>query len=303
MDEEEAEPAPSGGAYRPLIILDAANIVRSNPGATATLAPLLAADAFWRSQGFPAVVSVLPMGMEAQASGSAERAWAAAARACGALVLVPCRDRGADDLFSISLAVQHDGFLVSNDRYADHTGTIAASSGAAPAAVESWLSRRVVTFAWGGPALFLPHPLLLNAALREARQAPPSLGVWGSAAAPAAAPASAAAPAAAAPAPAPPAPAPPAPAAAPYEALHGAAGHSGSSGAQCRECGALGHARMQCPQLRCFNCNGVGVGHMSSQCPHPRRPPLACWACGQAGHRREACPGAGGGRAGGGSST
>ena len=309
MDEEEGAPP----AFRPLLVLDGANVVRACPQPTASLAPLLACDRFWRSHGFEGVVSVLPMGMEAQAATAEEQHWVAAARSCGALVLVPCRDRGADDLFSISLAVQHNGFLVSNDRYADHTGAIAASSGAAEASVAAWLAQRVVTFAWGGPAHFLPHPLSLNAAMREGREGPPSLGVWSG------------------------------PYALPMQGSFGSAAMLGGSTAmlggstamlssgtamfsggaggggsgplaapqrlpaaseappraagagQCRECGESGHGRMQCPQLRCFNCNGVGVGHLSAECPHPRKPPLTCWTCGQPGHRRDQCPGASGG--------
>ena len=293
-EEESAPPAP----VRPLVVLDAANVIRSCPQPTASLSPLLACDRFWRSHGFP-VVSVMPMGMEAQAATAEEQQWVAAARACGALVLVPCRDRGADDLFSISLAVQHNGFLVSNDRYADHTGAIAASSGAAEASVAAWLAQRVVTFAWGGPAHFLPHPLSLHAALREGRQGPPSLGVWPG---PEAFPAQGS-------------PGSTAMLSSGTSMLSSAGGGGGGGGpmappqhlpaasqappraagaGQCRECGESGHGRMQCPQLRCFNCNGVGVGHMSAECPYPRKPPLACWTCGQPGHRRDQCPGASG---------
>ena len=292
MEEEEERPVPgASGAppQRPLVVVDGANVIRGSTQSS-SLQALLICDHFWRRHGFPCV-SLLPMGMEAQAASAEEVQWVSAARACGCLVLVPCRERGADDLFSISLAVQHDGFLVSNDRFADHTRTIAASSGVEQRAVEEWLAKRVVTFAWGG-AVFLPHPLSLNLALGESRKAPATpLGIWA---------------AVAGPAPPPPAvlcaPAPQPPLAAPENAALAAtaavawsgSGMGGGGGGrraavQCHLCGEFGHIRIECPKLECFNCGGVGVGHMSSQCPFPRKQGPVCWRCGEAGHTRAQC--------------
>jgi hypothetical protein len=171
MEEENAR-SDETSVYLPLIVQDGANIIHRHPGER-TLRALALSDAFWATQGFP-ILSVLPLGMEKCACSAEEEAWLQQALSRGALLLAPCAQRGDDDLFSLSLAMRHDAYLVSNDRFADQKERVAGAAGCAPEQVQAWLDDRVITFAWAGDN-FVPHPLAATRAFKDARGAPPAL--------------------------------------------------------------------------------------------------------------------------------
>jgi hypothetical protein len=67
------------------------------------------------------------------------------------------------------------------------------------------------------------------------------------------------------------------------------------AGMVCFNCGEKGHLSRQCPnprkemkdRVRCFNCGKVG--HMSFDCPEPRKN-KACYNCGSEEHIARDCP-------------
>ena len=153
-------------------MLDGANLIHRHPGER-TLRALLLADAYLSSHSFPTLF-VLPLSMEKVCRGAEEDAWLNRSLLSGALLLAPCSSRGDDDLFSLSLAVQHNAFLISNDRFADQVARVAGAAGVTAEAVQRWLDDKVVPYAWAGDN-FVPHPLAATRAFKDARGAPPAL--------------------------------------------------------------------------------------------------------------------------------
>lgn len=151
----------------PLVVIDGANVAHASTSLqqtpTASLSLVASADAYWSSRGVPCI-TVLPSGMERCARDAGEVAWLRAAQESGRLMMAPCRRGGDDDIFALSLAVERDGFIMTNDRFSDHVSTIATAAGAGPEDVSRWLSERVITFACAGETV-TPHPFGLAAVL------------------------------------------------------------------------------------------------------------------------------------------
>jgi hypothetical protein len=74
--------------------------------------------------------------------------------AAGRLVPTPAHDY--DDAYALQYARLHDGYILSNDRYADYADKCAAA-GARRRDVTGWLRAHVISFAWFGDEL-LPSP-------------------------------------------------------------------------------------------------------------------------------------------------
>jgi far upstream element-binding protein len=112
--------------------------------------------------------------MEKCARGADEEAWLGRSLARGTLLLAPCQTRGDDDLFSLSLAVQHSAWLVSNDRFADQVGRVAGAAGVPVDTVQRWLDDKIITYGWAGDN-FVPHPLAATRAMKDMRSTPSTL--------------------------------------------------------------------------------------------------------------------------------
>ena len=151
----------------PLVVIDGANVAHANMSLAlsplAALSLIISADSFWSSRGVR-VITVLPAGMERAARDAGEAAWLRSAQEAGRLMMAPCRNAGDDDIFAIGLAVERDGYLMSNDRFGDHVNTIATAAGAPADAVVKWLAERVITFASVGDTI-TPHPFGVSAVL------------------------------------------------------------------------------------------------------------------------------------------
>lgn len=142
----------------PIVVLDGANLIFSSQTASAELAGgrsspnpqhILHALAWFRSAGWP-VLCCLPAGLvrrkhDPHGQAAALAAALAPALACNQVVLVP---PGADDdAFAIAMAVDTGGFIVSNDRFADHIRKQRALAGAAAAdQLQAWLEVHRVPF-------------------------------------------------------------------------------------------------------------------------------------------------------------
>ena len=142
----------------PIVVLDGANLIFSSQTAAAELAGgrpspnpqhILHALAWFRSAGWP-VLCCLPTGLvrrkhDPHGQAAALAAALAPALACNQVVLVP---PGADDdAFAIAMAFDTGGFIVSNDRFADHIRKQRTLAGAGAAdQLQAWLEVHRVPF-------------------------------------------------------------------------------------------------------------------------------------------------------------
>ena len=147
---------------RALIVIDGANVAWSagrvaHPESPRPVpAAIITALRFFLRRGHTAVAFV-PEGRQwlANAGSYAERVLSSYV-ASGMVVFTPRDDN--DDAYMISYAREHDGWILSNDRYRDHATAWAVRYGTCAAEeLRTWVAARVISYTWRGDEL-LPEP-------------------------------------------------------------------------------------------------------------------------------------------------
>lgn len=179
----------------PLIVIDGANLVhafydaknsldvlRAQNGGDVypkSLRPIHICDFSLRQAGF-SVLTILPKGMEHSLipnSSPDELHFFSVAQQTGALLLAPCQSKGDDDVFMISVCQQFNGYLLSNDRFADHVQKFSVAAQVSTTQVLGFIQARTISFAWAGEQLF-PHPLAIARAHLDKRYTRCDMGGW-----------------------------------------------------------------------------------------------------------------------------
>ena len=165
------EPPACGGGLRPIVV-DAANVAMFHGKQTVfSCLGIELALRYWEKRGHPAVAVLPSYYLDYEQVGARRRLRALGgdvstaklpddiARlerlvADGRLVVTPAHDY--DDSYALHFARLHDGYVLSNDRYADFVDK-AGMAGRSRRDAAAWVRAHVVSFAWFGDEL-MPNP-------------------------------------------------------------------------------------------------------------------------------------------------